>query len=64
MNTSLTGHMQREDGAFSSLVVFGGCGIIVEGRSLILDSNLGVCMMDRCIVILGCSIRILVQCGL
>jgi len=42
MNTFLTGRMQREGGAFSSLVDFGGCGIIVEGRSFILDLNFGV----------------------
>ena len=39
MNTFLIGCMQWEDGAFSSLVGFGGCGIIVEYRSRNLDSN-------------------------
>jgi len=42
MNTSLTGCMQWEGGAFSSLVGFGGCGIIVEGCSMNLDSGFGV----------------------
>ena len=34
--------MQWEGGAFSSLVGFGGCGVIVEGCNMNLDSSLGV----------------------
>ena len=47
MNTFLTGCMQWEGGAFSSLVGFGGCGVIVEGHRMNLDSDVrvrrGVC---------------------
>jgi len=40
-NTILPGCMQWEAGVFSLLVVFGGCGVSVEGRNMNLDSNFG-----------------------
>jgi len=42
MNTFLTACMQWEGGASSSLVGFGGCGIVMEGCSMKLDSGFGV----------------------
>jgi hypothetical protein len=42
MNIFLTGCMQQEGGAFSSLVVFGGYGVIVKGRRRNADFDFGV----------------------
>ena len=42
MNTFLIGCMQWEAGAFSLLVGFGGCGVVVEGHRMNPDSDFGV----------------------